>query len=93
MTAVKCQSLTEQFTMENTESHIRFSGSNGLVVDGTSVALKCTSSELLLVQFGPNTTTCNSDGQWEPDPTTVECVGEGSKVFNYYCDDALFNHS
>ena len=67
--------------MENT--HVRFSGSNGPAINGTSVALECISTELSLVHFGPNTTTCNSDGQWEPDPTTVECIGKGINCIYY----------
>lgn len=70
--AVKCQNL-QYYALDN--PLVRVIGSNGPAIEGTRVTLECTSSELSVVQFGPNSTTCNSNGEWEPDPVKVKCKG------------------
>ena len=75
--AAKCQNIREYFESDN--AHIRVVGSNGPAIEGTSVTLECASTDLSLVHFGSNTTTCSSDGQWMPDPTTIQCIGKGDK--------------
>ena len=39
---------------------------------GTSVAFGCSET---LVLTGPDSATCMSNGQWEPNPTEVKCKG------------------
>ena len=42
-------------------------------LEGTTVTLSCPPG---LVLFGPNSTTCMDNGQWEPDPRdSMECKG------------------
>ena len=57
-------------------SSVRVVGSNGPAIEGTIVTLECASFKSSLVYFGPNTTVCNSNGEWEPDPSHAECVGK-----------------
>ena len=42
-------------------------------VVGTNISFNCSQPEEVLV--GPNTTTCMENGEWEPDPSEVECEG------------------
>ena len=41
--------------------------------EGTVIMFTCSASDLVLT--GPNTTTCISNGEWEPDPMEVACRG------------------
>ena len=57
-------------------SSVRVVGSNEPAIEGTIVTFECASFKSSLVYFGPNMTVCNSNGEWEPDPSCVKCVGK-----------------
>ena len=70
---VKCEDLLHQLGLD-----IRLNGYSDPALEGTSVTLECTSPNL--VHMGPNITTCMGNGEWEPDPRDVKCVGESYEV-------------
>ena len=45
-------------------------------VEGSSVNLSCSSG----VITGPTMTTCMLNGDWEPDPTDMECEHKGELI-------------
>ena len=44
------------------------------VMEGINVSFRCRSEFKL---SGPNLSTCGSNGEWEPDPSEVECKQKG----------------
>ena len=52
---------------------IHSSSNNNPAREGTIITFTCSNLELVLT--GPNTTTCMSNGDWEPDPSEVACKG------------------
>jgi hypothetical protein len=54
--------------------NIRVIGYSDPALEGSSVTLECISPHL--VHMGPNITTCMENGEWEPDPREVNCIGE-----------------
>ena len=42
-------------------------------VEGVFVTFTCSPGRILI---GPNMSTCMSNGEWEPDPRDVECMGK-----------------
>ena len=56
------------------QDNIRVIGYRDPALEGTSVTLECSSPNL--VHIGPNTTTCMGNGEWEPDPREVNCIGK-----------------
>ena len=47
-------------------------------MEGAAVTLVCPPRYTLI---GPNTTMCMGNGEWEPDPSEVECKGTYCKSF------------
>ena len=47
------------------------------LLSGAAVSFSCPPG---LALNGPNTTTCMENGEWEPDPSLVSCVGEFIKI-------------
>ena len=50
----------------------------------------CPSTHILV---GPNTTTCMGNGEWEPDPRLVECIGEQTmhiSIVSYLCHRTIY---
>ena len=45
-------------------------------LEGTNVTFHCSSPGVSLLLDGPDSTMCRSNGQWEPDPRKVRCIGE-----------------
>ena len=41
-------------------------------LEGENIMFSCPSG---LVMIGPNTATCIGNGEWEPDPREVNCIG------------------
>ena len=52
-----------------------YSADSDLFLEGTSVTFSCPPG---LVLIGHSTSTCMGSGEWEPDPTEVECKGESN---------------
>ena len=48
-------------------------GHNHSAMEGASVNFTCPPSHVLK---GPHSATCMGNGEWEPDPSEVECKGE-----------------
>ena len=46
--------------------------SNVPIIQGTEVTFSCCPGFTLM---GPNSSTCQDSGQWEPDPKEVLCTG------------------
>ena len=69
MPAVNCGSLLRLIT----NAIIQVAGYNQPTVVGTNATFACPSTHALT---GPNTTTCMGNGEWEPDPRLVECIGK-----------------
>ena len=44
-------------------------------LEGNSINFICTSGLSLI---GPNTSTCQNDGHWQPDPRGITCEGDFS---------------
>ena len=42
-------------------------------LEGQSITYTCPNGYILT---GPNTSVCTGNGEWEPDPGQVECIGE-----------------
>ena len=42
------------------------------MIEGSNVTFSCP-PELVLI--GPNSSTCMGNGEWEPDPRGVKCLG------------------
>ena len=57
---------------------------------GTIASFSCPSGLLL---NGPKAATCMGNGEWEPDPRKVKCVGECIQVAHgeYHLDAWLFD--
>ena len=70
--AAKCANVLYQ--LEQAQDNIQVIGYSDPALEGTSVTLKCSSPNLVLM--GPNTTTCMGNREWEPDPRDVNCAGE-----------------
>ena len=45
-----------------------------IALEGTTMTLNCLPD---LVLVGSNTSTCTENGEWEPDPSEVECIRPG----------------
>ena len=52
-------------------------------LEGTNVIFHCSSPGVSLLLDGPGSTMCRSDGQWEPDPRKVRCIGERITYVNF----------
>ena len=52
---------------------IEFAGYHDPVVEGTSAHFSCPTGQTLT---GLNTSMCMGNGQWEPDPRSLECKGK-----------------
>ena len=50
-------------------------------VKETNATLNCLPG---LVLRGPYISTCMGNGEWEPDPREVECLGKVSCIYMYY---------
>ena len=53
-------------------------------VEGTNVTFSCPPG---LVLTGPNTSTCMRNGEWEPDPQYLKCLGDyklATSIFNSF---------
>jgi hypothetical protein len=69
----KCGNVLHQLIGQD-HDNIRVIGYSAPALEGTSVILECISP--YLVHRGPNITTCMENGEWEPDPREVNCIGE-----------------
>ena len=69
--AVKCVNLLEQFE----DSSIRVTGYSDPALKGTNVTFQCVSPGLSFFLDGPNSSVCKANGQWEPDPRDIKCLG------------------
>ena len=69
MSAVNCGPLLRQIS----NNVIELMGHNQPAIVGASATFTCPPTHVLI---GPNTTTCMENGEWEPDPRQVECVGD-----------------
>ena len=45
---------------------------SNLTLEGTNITFSCPPG---MVLTGPTTATCTGTGEWEPDPTEVQCKG------------------
>ena len=59
--------------MNQIDKSIRIYGSMNPTIEGTSVTFSCPPG---LVLTGPNTSMCMRNGEWEPDPQKLKCLGE-----------------
>ena len=75
---VKCRSLLR--LLGSDDGSIRINGYRDPAIEGTDATLECSTPNLLLL--GPNTVTCMGNGEWEPDPRQVLCVGEYTLTFH-----------
>ena len=55
-------------------SWFRVIGYGDPALEVTTIILECSSPNLVLI--GPTTTTCIGNGEWEPEPREVMCIGE-----------------
>ena len=69
---MKCGSLLHQFGSE--DGNIQVHGYSDPALEGANVTFECSSPQLVLI--GPNSITCVGNGEWEPDPRHVKCVGK-----------------
>ena len=72
MHAVKCKSLSGQ--LQSVNASIRVSDYSDPALVGTNVTFECSSANLVFI--GPNMSRCMGNGEWEPDPREVKCVGK-----------------
>ena len=49
-------------------------------LEGAVLSFDCPPQYVLV---GPTTTTCMGNGEWEPDPREVKCIG--NMMLCYYC--------
>ena len=70
--SVKCEDVLHLLGPDH--ENIQVIGYSDPALEGTSITLECSSPSL--VHMGPSTTTCTGNGEWEPDPSEVKCVGE-----------------
>ena len=59
--------------MNQTDESIRIHDDPYPALEGTTVTFNCLDG---LVITGPNTSTCMRNGDWEPDPQNLKCLGE-----------------
>ena len=52
-------------------------------LEGTNVTFHCSSPGASLLLDGPDSTMCRSNGQWEPDPRKVRCIGGDYYSLNF----------
>ena len=64
----KCGSIVNQ-----TDESVRIHDDPYPAVEGTNATFSCPPG---LVLTGPNTSTCVRDGEWEPDPQHLKCLGD-----------------
>ena len=72
---VKCGSLLHLIESTDVDDAISVNGYSDPAVEGTTVNLRCSSLGRQFQLTGPNRTTCMGNGEWEPDPRGVECLG------------------
>ena len=58
----------------NSSSSVEVIGFTNPALEGTSIMLHC---HIRLTLIGPESSTCMGNGEWEPDPKEVECIGIG----------------
>ena len=68
--SVHCGNPFDQTYHDN--SSIKVIGYTDPAVGGTTITLSCLPG---LILTGPHTSTCMENGEWEPDPKKVECIG------------------
>jgi hypothetical protein len=78
----KCANVLHQV-----HDNIRAIGYSDPALEGSSVTLECSSPNL--VHMGPNITTCMENGEWEPDPREVNCIGEIVRSCHNYITEIL----
>ena len=66
--AAKCEDPTSQIN-----SSVTVLGNRNLAVEGHNVMFSCPSGLMLT---GPNISTCMGNGEWEPDPGELKCLGD-----------------
>ena len=71
-TAVHCGHPLHGGVSAANSGNINVMGYVAPVLEGTTVTFGCTPQYILT---GPSTTTCMGNGEWEPDPSEVECKG------------------
>ena len=79
MYVVKCENLLCQIGSD--DGTIRIHGYSDPALVRTDVTLECSSPNLVF--FGPNRTTCMGNGEWEPDPGEVKCVGNYKSFYRH----------
>ena len=67
--AVKCEDPTSQINSRS----VTASDFRNPAVEGHNVMFSCPSGLMLT---GPNTSTCMGNGEWEPDPGELKCLGD-----------------
>jgi hypothetical protein len=63
------------------------------VLEGMNITFLCPSNYLLM-GINNNMSMCTENGEWEPDPKDVECIGKTQKklmpVVEGYCNESIF---
>ena len=74
MYIVKCMyPLHSDPGLSTIDESVRVSIDRNPTLEGANITFTCDSG---LTLVGPNSSVCFSNGQWEPDPREVECIGK-----------------
>ena len=72
MYVVKCDHPQE---LLEADSSVQVTGYSDPALEGTNVTFQCVSPGLSFFLDGPNSSVCKANGQWEPDPREIKCLG------------------
>ena len=74
-TIIQCHAVTCDYppTQLLHGSFVVITGCDSLPIEGRTITYTCPPGFILA---GPNTSVCLGNGEWEPDPGEVECIGD-----------------
>ena len=78
-TAVHCGHPLRDRVLHSGSGTIKVMDYMAPALEGATVTFGCAPQYILM---GPNTTTCMENGEWEPDPSEVECKGIDVCMYN-----------
>ena len=71
----KCASLDALFNMTGVIADVY----EAPALSGRSIKFSCPSGMALT---GPNVAICMENGEWEPDPSNIECIGDANNFLD-----------
>lgn len=72
----KCEyPITDSSHDNQIDNSVKVTGYIDPAIEGTNINFSCSTG---LILSGPKNSTCYGNGEWKPDPETVECTGKVS---------------